>query len=178
MDYIFLQDAITSYSLPTLIIAVIVSAISILADVIFKDKIPTTLKINVPFFLAFLSSLIYDIVFVTKGFIIREEVVTFAIVCGSLSIVLIRIFSSIFNGEKLSADTTILLIEGIIEDLVLPTSIKAVSVKIKEIIDTATSKEEQKSGIIELIVVNTDKDLSSDQIESVAMLILKTVSAI
>ena len=96
MDYLFILDVITSYSLPTLIIAAIVAAISIVANLIFKDKIPTGLKINAPFFGAMVLCFIYDMVFVVNDFTFREETLTFGLVGGSLSVVLIRTVGSIF----------------------------------------------------------------------------------
>jgi hypothetical protein len=178
MDYLFILNVLTSYSLPTLIIAVIVSALSIVFDLIFKDKIPTNVKLNAPFFIAFLLCFVYDTAFVVKDFSFREETITFGIVSGSLSVVLIRSFFSLINGKSLTTDTTLLLIEGIIEEVIEPSSVKSVSVMIKNIIETPLDIEYQKTEIVEIIVVNSDKDLSTEQIESVATLILKSVSAI
>lgn len=178
MDYLFILDVITSYSLPTLIIAAIVAAISIVANLIFKDKIPTGLKINAPFFGAMVLCFIYDMVFVVNDFTFREETLTFGLVGGSLSVVLIRTVGSIFRGETLPADTILVLIEGIIEEVVSPTALKASSIKIKDVIDKAITTEEQRTEIIEILFVNTDKDISREQLENVTTLILNAVSAL
>ena len=178
MDYLFILNVLTSYSLPTLIIAVIVSALSIVLDLIFKNKIPTNIKLNAPFFIAFLLCFVYDTAFVLNSFILREETITFGIVSGSLSVVIIRTFFSVVNGKSLTTDTALLLIEGIIEELIEPSSVKTVSVMIKNVIDTPSTIEDQKTEIVEIIVVNCYKDLPAEQIESVATLILKSVSAI
>ena len=178
MDYLFILDVITSYGLPTLIISAFVVVISIIVDLIFKDKIPTNLKINAPFFVALILCFIYDMVFVANDFIFREEALTFGLVSGSLSVVLIRTVGSIYNGETLPADTVLILIEGIIEEVVSPTALKSSSIKIKDVIDKATTLEEQRTEIIEILIVNTEKDISNEQIENVTTLILKAVSAL
>ena len=178
MDYLFILDVITSYGLPTLIISAFVVVISIIVDLIFKDKIPTNLKINAPFFVALILCFIYDMVFVANYFIFREEALTFGLVSGSLSVVLIRTVGSIYNGETLPADTVLILIEGIIEEVVSPTALKSSSIKIKDVIDKATTLEEQRTEIIEILIVNTEKDISNEQIENVTTLILKAVSAL
>lgn len=178
MDYFFLSDALSSYGLPSLIIAVIVACLTAVLNKLFKDRFPLALKINAPFLLSLALCVAYHMIFVSKSFSLSDDAFTFGLVCGSISVVLNRFFYSTKSTDDLSVDAVILLIEGLIEDVVSPSALRATSIAIKNAIECDSQPEEVKSEIVGLLIVNSDKDLSPDRLDGVATLILQAVSAL
>ena len=69
---LLLQDILTSYSLPTIIIAVIVCSASLTLNKFF-NKLPKTLKVYIPFLISIVLYYIYDMAFVLHEFTFKSE---------------------------------------------------------------------------------------------------------
>ena len=100
MDYQFIKVFLTSYSLPTLIIAFLVATLSIIVDKLFKGKLPFFIKNYAPFMLSLVLYFIYDTAFVLKAFVFREDTFISGVLSGSLSLIFSRTYYSLIKGEN------------------------------------------------------------------------------
>ena len=99
MDYLLLQDFLVTYSLPTLIVAVIVSAVSLTLNKFFVNA-PKLLKAYFPFLLAVLLYFLYDMIFVERAILLNKHAFYGGILSGSLSAIISSVL--IFNFSEMT----------------------------------------------------------------------------
>lgn len=142
MDYIFLKEFFTNYSLPTIIIAAITSLTIILLNLITKGKLPSLIKSFAPFILSFILYFAYDMIFVIRTVCFRYEALYAAFLCSSLSTIIIAAINKIKKGEPLPSSAVVLLVESLLAEYV----------ERDYLAKTATK--------IELIIEKSDKDIN------------------
>ena len=176
MDDLFLQDFLVSYSLPTLIVSVIVCTVSLTLNKFF-DKMPKLLKVYLPFLMAIILYFLYDMIFVIKTFSFRQETFYAGILSASLSVILSSSLSRIFQGKPFSVNKTILLIEGILEGYISQTSLSQTAYIIEEILLNCQDAIEQQKQVENVLKENGD-ELIIREASHLTKLIIEAVSSI
>ncbi|MBE7083108.1 MAG: hypothetical protein E7373_00715 [Clostridiales bacterium] len=178
MDFVFLKDFLSDYSLPTLIISSIVAIISLVLDKFLSEKLPVGMKNYIPFGLAIIAYFIYDMIFVCFAFSFRTEAIGAGILCGSLSTIVVSIAGKIKKGEPIPLNATTLLIEKLLEDYVSKESAIATALIIEELIESSNKEKGDsltKLEIYEALKKQSEINLSDQQYYYIAGLILSSV---
>ena len=175
MDYLFLQDFLVSYSLPTLAIACITCIVRLLLKKFFCS-LPNLAKSYIPFLLAIILYFGYDMIFVTKSVSFSKGALYGGVLSGSLSVIFYSTITKISKGKPISANTTILLIEGILNGYIAQDLLTKTAVQIEQVLsgDDSTIFEQQ---VIDTITYNSS-DLTSADIVHLAKLIIAGVKSI
>ena len=176
MSDLYLQDFLVSYSLPTLIIAIIVCAVSLTLNKFF-DKMPKLLKLYLPFLLAIILYCAYDMIFVLKAFTFTNESFCAGILSASLSVILSSSLGKIFQGKPFNANKTILLIEGILDGYISQTCLTQTAYIIEEILLNCQDAIEQERQVENAIRDNGDESIIAEA-SHLTKLIIQAVSSI
>ena len=175
MDYLLLHDFLLNYSLPTLIVAVIVSAVSLTLNKFFANA-PKLLKAYLPFLLAILLYFLYQIIFVEGTFSLKKEIFYGGILSGSLSAIISSCLKKILNGKSIGVSATVLLIEGILEGYIESHLLTKTAIQI-ELALSLEDSEKTEQQVVQTITYNCSS-LSAEQILSLAKLIISAVKQV
>ncbi len=178
MNFVFLKDFLSEYSLPTLIISGITAVLSIIFDKFLSKKLPAGVKNYLAFAVSIISYFIYDMIFVIHSFSFRTEAFYAGILCGSLSTIAVSIVGKIKKGEPITLSATTLLIEKLLEDYVSKESATATAIVIEQLInssDNGNGDSLTKLEIYNALKNQSDTNLSDEQYLYIAGLILSAV---
>lgn len=176
MDYLILQDILTTYSFPTLIVAVIVCAVTLTINKFF-DKLPKLLKVYIPFLLAIIFYTIYEMIFVLHAFDFRIESLYAGLLSGSLSAIISSAINRLNKGKSIGTSATVLLIESILEGYIDTNYITKIAVEIEKELITKADISLLEENIIKKLK-NASSDISAYELSRLAKLILSAVSSI
>ncbi len=143
MNFVYLKDFFANYSLPTCVIAIIVSVITFLYDKFLSEKLPITIRTYAPFALCVIFYFCYDMIFLTKTFTFRETAFYAGILAGSLSAVILSSINRISRGKPLSLSATALIIESIISGHVAEDKLMNTVLEIEKIVKKDDCTHEQ-----------------------------------
>ena len=180
MDYQFIKVFLSSYSLPTLIIALSVAVLSIIADYLFKGRLPFFITNYAPFALSLLLYFIYDTAFVLKCFILREDTLISVILSGSLSLIFTRAYYSVKGGKALKSPMLTVIEElliGVVKDDLLSATALAVE---SLIINSSDENDCQEIALLiaKIIEENSLDGMSETDLVALSTLILNAVSVL
>jgi len=178
MDFILLKDFLAYYSLPTLIVAVIVSTLTIIAYMIFGKKMPNLVRSFLPFVLSVILYFFYDMLVINNAFVFKTDALYAGILSGSLSVIIFKAVKKIANGKPLTLSATALLIEGLIEGYVSKNAL----VDTVNAIETLCKDESKKDTIIndvkEILSASIDGDASEEELLKISALLVKAVKSV
>ena len=109
----YISNFVEHYGLSTLIVGLCITAISILIDKFFKDKIPALLRNALPFILGVIISTIYGLI-IGKTLADFTQFVSSGWVSSTLAIV-IKAFINKLKSGKLSQDVLVLTVYELLE---------------------------------------------------------------
>ena len=175
MDYLFLQDFLVSYSLPTLAVAGLTCIVSLVMQKFF-GSLPKTVKSYIPFLLAIILYFAYDTLFVNKGLIFTKGALYGGILSGSLSVIFYSTITKIFKGKPISANATILLIEGILNGYIAQDLLTKTALQIEKVLSNGDSTIFEQQ-VVDAITYNCS-DISSADVIHLAKLIIAGVKSI
>lgn len=174
MDYVYLKEFFTDYTLPTCIIAVAVAILTLLYDRFFSDKLPLIIRSYAPFIISVLLYIAYDMLFVSRAFIFHENTMYAGLLSGSLSAVIVSSVMRIKRGKPLSISTTALLIESIITGYVREDNLTTVAKGIEEIV--VKNSSDPDADALELFIRQNIKDnFSDEELKGLTQLIITAV---
>jgi hypothetical protein len=142
MDYLLLKDFLTTYSLPTLIVAIIVGIIGFIAEKFIVKKPSSAVSLGV-FVLALILYVGYDMAFNYRAFVLTAQSLSAGLLSGSLSAVVKNTAKKISQGKPIPLSTTVLLIETIIEGYVDEKNLSATALSLDEVIRSGRDKKAQ-----------------------------------
>ncbi len=181
MSYAFIQDFLSSYGLSSVVTGSAISILCFLLNKLFKEKFSLLFKLQIPFILSITAHFVYDMVFVSHAFIFTEKAFAAGILGGSFAIIINSFVSKIKRGEFIGLSATTLLIEGFLDGLVSESCLASTAIAVESIIlehSKESEKEEIIREIIDIIKLNSDKDILESDIEQTAIMILHTVSSL
>lgn len=176
MNNLYLQDFLVSYSLPTLVVSVIVCTISLTLNKFF-EKMPKLLKAYLPFILAIILYFAFDIIFVLKTFELRQETLYAGLLSASLSAIFTSLLKKILQGKVVNVNKTILLIEGILEGYISQNCLTETAYIIEQILLSCSDDVEQETQV-ENALREKSGDCAGADLKYLAKLIIKAVSSI
>lgn len=148
-----------TYSLPTIVISVLVAVIMFFIVKFFSDKLPSTIIIYLPFILGILFNAVYVAIFI--GFDGQlTDLVSAGIVCGWLSQIIVAFIKRVINGNITELNFINLAIEEILSNHINKQTLSICVISIKsEIIKSLNAKVEPEDIINN--VMNIIKDNST-----------------
>ncbi len=176
MDYGNIANFFANYSLPTLVISLIVAIIVEVIDLATKNKIPSKLKGYIPAILAIILQFIYNSIFVYKQLAFNLDVFYSGIMCSSLSTIFSVFIEKLINGTLTKKEAVILLIEGVISGFVPDGSQNKIAKEINLLIKKVTDEQEALDGILQLLQEVTDSDI--DDLVKIASEIINSVKKV
>lgn len=97
MNYIDFLLPFLTYGLPSLVIGILVGVICIMLNRFLPNKIKALPLLS--FLLGVLLYFLYDIIFVSKGFSLSEEVISAGLICGSLGLGIFAFIKNLKSGN-------------------------------------------------------------------------------
>lgn len=168
---------LTTYSLPTVIIAVIIGILSFVSDKFFSNKIKTTTRNYLTFFLAIILYFIYEIIFVTKCFALNENILYLGILSGSLATAFSCALNKILSAQSVS-NALSLIIEGVISGIISDNALSATVLSLENLFASEVDEKILKEQIINILAVNAINALPTEEYERVATLLIYAVRAL
>ena len=178
MDYLLLKDFLTTYSLPTVVIAIFVGTLGFIIEKFIIKKPSGAISLGV-FSLSFILYVCYDILFKYGAFVLTTETFSAGILSGSLSAVIKNAVKRICQGKPLSVTTTVLLIETLIDGYVDGENLSATALSLDEVIKSSRDKKVQ-SVIEDVAKALSVSGANIDQTELIRLseFIVKAVNSI
>ncbi len=120
MDFNNVVTFLTNYSVPTIIISILITVLTFIFDRFILNKLPFIIKGYVPFILGIILFFLYDTLFISHKINLSEDLISGGILCGSLSTAFFTFINRVFINKKTAYnfDAFSLSIEGIIKDYV------------------------------------------------------------
>lgn len=177
MNLELFKDFLLSYSLPTIIIAIVVALINILIRAIFKDKLSLVIKNYLPFILSVPLYFAFDMI-TKKAFVFSSDAFYAGILSGSLSTIIKTAIDRISQGKTIGLSATALLIESLLKGFIDEKSLTATARTMDNIIaqnqhlDNGLEKE-----LIEILNTTSKHNLTDEQVENLVNLIIFSVDA-
>lgn len=177
MDVLY-KNFLTTYSLPTVFIALAVGIFSFLCKKTKLDKISPTVKNYFCFFLTIIVYFAYDMIFVSKAFVFNEDAFYAGIVSGSLSKIISATLKRITDGKQSSLNALKLLIEELICEIADENLLSATALSIEKLFANEMDNDKLKEQIINILAANAAKPFTLYEYESMAVLIIQAVKSI
>lgn len=176
MDYVYLKEFLASYSLPTLVIALVVTVVSLVTDKLAGNKLPAAIKTYLPFILSILLTFFYQSYFVFREFSFHTDTFYAGLLSGSLSALANGLIGRIKRGEPLSVSATAVIIESIICGYVNEKILAKVALSIEKLYLEEETFDQEK--VAEILKNHSAEDLSETQCMDIAKLIVEAVNAV
>lgn len=177
MDYILLKDFLATYSLPTLLIALVCAVVSFFINKLFYKKLPRIVIAYLPFILAIILYFAYHFIFVLGRFEFTESIFYAGILSGSLSVIIYKSAQKIASGKPLPLSSTALLIEGILQEYISENKIFETVISIEKLILSCTEDQSAKTQIAEKLRTCTN-NLSVEEIDRLAQLLVSATKSL
>ena len=178
MNLIDIHKFFADYSLSSVVIAIIVCAITFFTDKLLRNKAVKNLSSLLPFVLGIVLTFFNNLIFNGK---IEFSATTLSagFMSGWLSVMIKVIIKRVLNGQKpLNMDSTAVII-GLIEGYVKSECLEAVAGFIKEIIFSCQKDHgEAINGITEKLVENAQEPFAETDFKTLAGLIFASVKQI
>ena len=178
MDFVLIKEFFSCFSLPTLLVAVIVSAISLLCDKFVSDKLSITIRHYASFALSVIFYYLYDAIFVLKSFDFTTATLYSGVLSGSLSAIITSLCTRIIKGKSIRVSPTALLIERLIKDLVCEDQLCQVVSMIENILLTCEDEKNSTEQVKNLLTKSANNTTDKSQIDDITVLIINSVNSI
>ena len=174
MDYI-LQDIFTSYGLSTIIIAILVCVARLTLER-FYQKLPKLLITYIPFVVAILLNYLFDMIFISKCFIIKPNVFYSGLVSGSLSAIIYSRIKKTKDDNLSNTTASIVIIKSILKEYIDQSVLTKTAQEIDALISTENGLTNHQSIIDTL--KKACKNLTTVDLSYLARLIISAVNSI
>ncbi len=174
MEYVYLKDFFATYSLPTLVIALIVSVITFIFNRFLSNKLSKSTRAYLPFIISIALYLAYDMIFVCGEFKINVNSIYAGVLCGSTSLVIGGALARIKTGKPLSVSQTVLLIESILAGFVEAESLSSTATAIEGLI-ADTEENTNADSIANAIKENANDSIDESELIRLAKLIITAI---
>ncbi len=174
MEHVYLTDFFATYSLPTLIIALIVSAITFVINKFLENKLSKSFRSYLPFIFSITLYVAYDMIFVSKAFSVNVNSLYAGILCGSLSLIIGGALARITKGKPLSVSQTVLLIESILAGFVHAENLNRTATEVENLI-ADTEENTDADSIANTIKQNSVEGIDDSEFLRLAKLIITAI---
>lgn len=168
---------LTTYSLPVIIITVFVGTLSFVLDKFLFNKIKSTTRNYLTFFLAIILYFIYESLFVTKRFALYESTIYAGILIGSLSTTFNYLLNKISSKRSIS-DALGIIIESIIKEIIADSAIGATVISLEKLFASELDEKKLKEQIVNILALNAVSALTLEEYERVATLLIRTIKSL
>ena len=177
MNLIFLKEFFANHSLSSIITALLITGIVILAD-----KLPLTKRVKgvlylLPFILGILFNFVYNCILAKKVFI-NSQILSAGFMSGWLSVAVKVIINKLIKGEKLEESKSSLVISGLIEGYIDKESISNVCKAVEELLCNHVNESDTIGKIAGLLSQNAVESFSYSDMLALAGLIFSSTKQI
>lgn len=177
MNLIILKEFFANYSLPSIVMAIMIYIIVQASERLTTNKKVKSILGVLPFVLGMLFNLVYNFI-ITNQFSINTQILSAGFMSGWLSLAIKVIIDKIIKGEKLPNDKYALVITGLIEGYVPKDAIISVCRYIEEILDCKENEVDTIGKIAQHLSVNAIDGFSSNDMLALAGLIFASTQQI
>ena len=128
-----LENFLTSYSVPTIVISIITCVFALIFEISLKDKVNKKQIIYLSILVSITMQIVYDCVILGQATVSPNTIVAGS-VAGSLSIAISAFIKKVYKGENLPNSVAGLLIEELIKDYVTNEKISETALSIESLI--------------------------------------------
>ncbi len=173
MDFIYILRFLENYSVPTLVISVIVSVLTYLIKRYLIKKTSAIKICYLPFLLGILLYFAFYLIFMFDKFQTSlEEIVYSGIVCGALSVAISMTAINLVQGKK-DRNLVVSAIKGTLLEFV-----ETVDEKVVKSVEIVITRGGSADEIVEELKKLFDDSVSEEQLNFIADLILTTVNSL
>ena len=173
---------ISKYGLASVIAAIIICCITIIADIFLKDRIPALVKVYAPFVIGTAVGIVYGLIKLGKNFYFTEEYISSGLLIGSLSTIFYSIFNRIKESKTLLLkdglpDKYFLLAENVVKEFVLPESINSVSETVSKLLEEFSCFNSDdtllKDNIVAEIIKNKKPGITEKDVKNAVSILIE-----
>ena len=160
MELLSILEVFDGYSLPIIIISLIISALTLVIEKFFAKKIPIAILSYIPFLLGVGIYLGYFLIF--ESTTIKEEVIYQGLLCGALSTVYVVLIENLLRGN-FSSNLPLLTFQNSLKKVVGKEKLLESSKRVYLLFEEPLEEEILKGEIIAILKeysVNTEEDLA------------------
>ena len=166
-----LENFLTSYSVPTIVISIITCVFALIFEISLKDKVNKKQIIYLSILVSITMQIVYDCVILGQATVSPNTIVAGS-VAGSLSIAISAFIKKVYKGENLPNSVAGLLIEELIKDYVTNEKISETALSIESLI--RNENDELLENKISLVIFeNSIEGTSKTQAMQIARLIIQ-----
>ncbi len=180
MNNLNLEELFSKYGLSTIIIAIVCSIIDYVLDKTLLKKAHVLIKNLIPIVLSVIITIIYQWLVASETFIFSKVLVS-GLVTGTISIVISITVKKISNGESVTINPAVLLLEGILDGLVEDNKKTEVLQKIDFVLSTIGIDGLDDSELFEkiesIIKDNANSLLKENDLTAIVEIIIKTIKS-
>ncbi len=179
MELSYLKNFFSSYSLATVLIAVL-SAVIVLVVNKFWKNMPRLVRVYAPIVLALILEFSYDIIFVSHKFIFTVEAFSTGVISGSLATLFIAFINKYKSGEDFELDATVILIDELLGGYLSGKNRKLALSAITAILGDSNISEDKKrlDEVCAVIKKYSADGFSQAEILALSELIIQTAKSI
>lgn len=166
-----------TYSVPTLIISLAISLITLIVQKFLYEKLPLTLIDYLPFLLGIIFNGIYLLIVRNVCYELLAEIISAGIICGSLSTVFTAFVKRILSGKKEPFSAVSLSIEETLGKYVIDEKRGICLIQVKSLIINGFSSNKEEKEIsqeVALLLKNNTKEKTESELLSIASLTVKS----
>lgn len=181
MNYQNVSDFFSYYSLPSIVIAVIIAVTCFILDKFVFKKSSHSIKNFLPFLMGIFLYIMYDLIFIGTTPIFSAETLSMGLVCASLSLVFFSIVKRISEHKSLSVlslSPVALLIESIISTIVKDAFLSETVSDIENLLssnDEGDDDEKTLKAIAEIIYSKSHESILENECFEIARMVLESV---
>lgn len=180
MNNLNLEEIFSKYGISTIVIAIVASIIDYVLDKTLLKKAHALIKNLIPLLLSVIFTLLYQWVCTSDEFVL-SKVLFSGITAGTISIVISISIKKTVNGEKVTTNPALLLLEGILDGLVEDNKKLEVIEKIDLILSTVGIDNLTETEIFEkissVIKDNANALLKENDLTAIVEIIIKTIKS-
>lgn len=177
MDYILLKEFFADYSLPVLIIALVIGVVKFFVDKFLVKNINRVFLSYAPFILCVVLYIAYDMLFVLKSFALTYQSLYAGLLSGSLSVIFCSMIKKISSG-KVIASQTVMLIEGILQGVVSDNLLTQTAIELERLLASDFDDNSMRYQLTIALKNSAPEDYTEDQLMHVASLVMQAVKTI
>ena len=174
MDFLSILEVFEGYSLPIIIISIVISVCTVIVERFFSKKISLVLLSYIPFILGIAIYSLYFLIFLSKEQAFSSDVIYQGVLCGALSTVYVVIVENILRGN-FSKDLKLAAIRGNIRTLTVKNEL-SVSKKIKLLFEEDKEDEILKEDIVVILKESTTE--SEEELYAIAGIVIQAIKTL
>ncbi|MBE5756291.1 MAG: hypothetical protein E7342_00655 [Clostridiales bacterium] len=173
MDLLSVLEVFKGYSLPIVIISIIIGVLTLIIEKLFVKRVSIAVLSYIPFILGIGIYSIYFLIFESAPFSI--DAIYQGILCGALSTVYVVLIENLLRGS-FSSNLALLTIQNGVKKVVGKENVLESSKRVHALFEEPLEEEILKNEIIAVLKEYSEK--SNEDLAVIASVVIQTVSSL